>query len=221
MPPAQQNEIAALTLLALCGIKPRDKWATAKRNRNSVSKDIMVFIAKQYAVNYAPNTRETVRRQVLHQFVQAQIVDYNPFDPNLPTNSPRTHYAISNEALTVIRAYRKKSWPKAVKEFALKRGSLLEVYARRRKRKLVPVKLPSGKKLSLSPGKHNEVQRAVIEEFIPGDLLLEQSFCTWVIRPGKIFFWIRKGLLLWEFPFQITISCQILFFSMKRKNGCL
>ena len=29
LPEAQQNEISALTLLALCGIKPKDKWDNA------------------------------------------------------------------------------------------------------------------------------------------------------------------------------------------------
>jgi hypothetical protein len=44
---------------------------------------------------YAENTRETVRRQVIHQFEQARIVDRNPDEPGLATNSPRTHYALS------------------------------------------------------------------------------------------------------------------------------
>lgn len=32
---------------------------------------------------------------------------------------------------------------------------------------LIPVTFPSGKKLELSQGKHNELQKAVIEEFLP------------------------------------------------------
>jgi hypothetical protein len=92
IPPAQQNEISALTLLALCGLKPKDSWANASRPSLTVTKGIMAFIAEHYQKAYAPNTRETFRRQVLHQFVQARIVDYNPDEPNLPTNSPRAHY---------------------------------------------------------------------------------------------------------------------------------
>jgi BsuBI/PstI restriction endonuclease HTH domain len=49
----------------------------------------MDFVRREYRIKYAPNTRETVRRQVLHQFVLAGIADYNPFDRDLPTNSPR------------------------------------------------------------------------------------------------------------------------------------
>ncbi|MGH7925911.1 MAG: BsuBI/PstI family type II restriction endonuclease, partial [Candidatus Binatus sp.] len=58
-----------------------------------------------YRVPYAPNTRETVRRQVLHQLVLGGVVDYNPFEPQLPTNSPRAHYAVSEAALSAIKTF--------------------------------------------------------------------------------------------------------------------
>ena len=31
----------------------------------------------------------------------------------------------------------------------------------------IPVKLPSGQQLSFTPGEHNELQKAIIEEFLP------------------------------------------------------
>src|SRR3972149_5041764 len=89
LPSAQQNEISCYTLLALCGLRPKDSWQNAKRNSLTVTKGIMGFIEKHYRKRYAPNTRETFRRQVLHQFVQAQVVEYNPDNPDLPTNSPK------------------------------------------------------------------------------------------------------------------------------------
>lgn len=121
----------------------------------------------RYRRTYAPNTRETVRRQVLHQFVQARIADYNPFAPGLPTNSPRAHYAINEDALDAIRKFGTPDWEAAAREFIRKHGALLEVYERKRAGRLVPIQLPSGKRLKLSPGKHNKVQKAVVEQFAP------------------------------------------------------
>ena len=95
LPIAQQNEMSALTLLALCNTKEVDSWAKASRQSLGVTKGIMSFVAENYGKPYAPNTRETFRRQVLHQFVQGRIADYNPDEPDLPVNSPRAHYAIS------------------------------------------------------------------------------------------------------------------------------
>ena len=127
----------------------------------------MDYLAEHYETTYAANTRETFRRQVLHQFVQAGLSEYNPFEPDLPTNSPNAHYAVTEFALDVIRRYGTSHWNAAVDRFRRKRGALAERYAQERQRHLVPVTLPDGQELQLSPGKHNEVQKAVVEEFAP------------------------------------------------------
>lgn len=167
LPPAQQNEMAALTLIALCGLKPDEAWKNAKREACTVTKGVMDFLKEHYNKPYAPNTRETFRRQVLHQFVQAQLAEYNPFEPSLPTNSPRAHYAISEAALEAVKQYDTKTWQKAASDFIEAHGSLSEIYAKKRNKKLVPVTMPDGTTFELSPGKHNEVQKAIIEDFAP------------------------------------------------------
>jgi len=165
LPIAQQNEISAYTLLALCGIKPRGKWSKSTRTSQKVTKGIMAFVAAVYGKEYAPNTRETFRRQVLHQFVQARVADYNPDNPKLPVNSPNAHYALSQGALETIKTFGTKNWEKAVKKFISEEGNLSKKYKRERKQILIPVKLSNGKILRLSAGKHNEVQAAIIHNF--------------------------------------------------------
>lgn len=166
LPVAQQNEMSALTLLALCNIKEIDSWAKATRQSLGVTKGIMSFVAENYEKSYAPNTRETFRRQVLHQFVQGRIADYNPDEPNLPVNSPRAHYAISEVALSAIQKYGTPQWKNAAKSFIGKIGSLTEAYEKERSMNLIPVTI-DGEEIKLSAGKHNEVQAAVIEQFAP------------------------------------------------------
>ena len=176
MPPAQHNEMAALTLLALCGLKPGDSWSSAQRRSLTVSKGIMAFIREAYGRTYAPNTRETFRRQVLHQFVQGRIVDYNPDNPSLPTNSPKAHYALSEAALTAIQTYGTSAWDEGAARFKAAQGSLMTLYAAARQTFGVSVTLPDGSTLTLSPGEHNQLQAQVIEQFAPqfasGSLLL-------------------------------------------------
>jgi hypothetical protein len=132
----------------------------------TVTKGIMTFASEQYDKHYAPNTRETFRRHVLHQFVQAKIADYNPDNPKLPTNSPKAHYAISTAALNIIRQWKNKKWEAMCDDFKTKSGNLSEIYQTKRKFTTPPINL-DGKLFNLSPGKHNEVQIAVIKEFAP------------------------------------------------------
>lgn len=165
LPVAQQNEISACTLLALCGITPQDSWSKATRNSQKVSNDIMAFCKNVYKKEYAPNTRETFRRQVLHQFVQARIIDYNPDNPSLPVNSPHAHYALTNEALEAIKTFGTKDWKGASDKFKSEVGELSKKYLSEREQMLIPVKLSNGKTFKLSAGKHNKVQAAILQDF--------------------------------------------------------
>ncbi|OAT84766.1 BsuBI/PstI family type II restriction endonuclease [Desulfotomaculum copahuensis] len=167
LPQAQQNEISAYTLLALCGIREEDTWLSASRRSLGITKGIMQFITQNYNKEYAPNTRETFRRQVLHYFNQAGIVDYNPDNPSLPTNSPHAHYAISEDVLSVIKYYGAERWETVVRRFLTANETLESKYSRKREMEMIPVDMGNGLIYHLSPGKHNEVQVAVINEFLP------------------------------------------------------
>lgn len=104
MPKQQQNENAVYTLLAFADVGPKTPWSRARDVRRNPH-GVIEFAAKQYNKNYAENTRETIRRQAIHQFVQGAVLVRNPDEPDLATNSPRTHYALSPEALMVVRAF--------------------------------------------------------------------------------------------------------------------
>jgi adenine-specific DNA-methyltransferase len=166
LPPAQQNEQSALTLLVLCQLSEDTAWKAAASAPLRIH-DILAAIKALYGRDYAENTRETIRRQVIHQFEQAGIVVRNAGNPDLPTNSPRTQYTISGEALSVIRQYKTRGWLNAVAEFNEIKGALVDVYQQAREHNKVPLKLASGQNYFLSPGKHNQLQAAIINEFGP------------------------------------------------------
>ncbi len=166
LPPAQHNELAALTLLALADVAEELPWKAAQRRSIRIH-DMITFVEQRYHKRYAENTRETFRRQVLHQFEQARIVDRNPDDPTLPTNSPRTHYALSEAFLPVVQNYGTKTGERLLKKFIGEQGTLVEVYQQRRSRNMIAVRDASGREYRLSPGKHNQLQVAVVEQFAP------------------------------------------------------
>ncbi len=166
LPKPQRNERSALTLLALAGIGPRSPWKAA-RARPLRTVDVMAFMRDAYGKDYKPNSRETIRRQTLHQFEQARVVDRNADDPTRPTNSGKNAYQISAAALRVVRAYGTSAFDTEVAGFLRDHASLAATYAGIRETHLVPLRLSDGSTVSLSPGKHNELQVAVVNEFGP------------------------------------------------------
>jgi len=110
LPRAQQNERSALCLLALLDLRPDSKWAEAQNPLIGIT-PIMDWIRDHYKKTCAPNTRETVRRQTMHQFVDAGIALYNPDKPDRPVNSPAAVYQIEPSALALLRSFDTKAKP--------------------------------------------------------------------------------------------------------------
>src|SRR3989344_570432 len=99
VPKQQQNERSALSLLALLTLKENSSWKDSKRALLRIH-DMMIYIKKHYKRKYAENSRETFRRQTLHQFEkEVGIVERNQDDVNRATNSPNTTWSISDDAL--------------------------------------------------------------------------------------------------------------------------
>lgn len=69
MPRAQQNERTALCLLALVNVTPTRRWSDAEEPMIGIT-PIMDWSKAHYGRDYAPNTRETFRRQSMHQFIE-------------------------------------------------------------------------------------------------------------------------------------------------------
>lgn len=166
MPRAQRNERSALCLLALLHLTPDRNWNEAESPLMGIT-PIMEFCRMYYKKEYAPNTRETVRRQTMHQFVDAGIVLYNPDDPKRPVNSPKAAYQIEKEVLDLLKIYDTNTWEKKLVAYLSNHKTLKEKYAKVRDQHLVSLQIPDGKKLLISPGEHSTLIKAIIEQFGP------------------------------------------------------
>ena len=161
LPRAQHNERSALCLLALCNMTPEKTWSQGEAPYIGIT-PIMDWARDHYGTSYAPNTRETFRRQTMHQFMAAGIALYNPDEPARAVNSPKALYQISPEALALIRLYGTNDWKAALQSFLKQQEGLAKRYAREREMVKVPVALPEGKSIELSPGSHSELIKAII-----------------------------------------------------------
>lgn len=166
LPAEQQNDRTALCVLALLNLKPADKWADIQSPLIGIT-PMMEFAKSVYDKPYAPNSRETFRRFSMHQMVDAGIALLNPDKPERPVNSPKTVYQIEPTVFELLKTYGTKKWAKSLETYLKTNQTLAARYAKEREMKQVPVQLPEGKEMKISPGAHSLLIKAIIEEFAP------------------------------------------------------
>ncbi|MGH9564763.1 MAG: BsuBI/PstI family type II restriction endonuclease, partial [Candidatus Angelobacter sp.] len=164
VPREQQNERSALTLLSLLDVKPDASWADAAEPLMGIT-PMMEFFESHYGKRYAPNTRETVRRQTVHQFLGAGIVNINPDNPERPTNSPYAVYQIEPGLLKLLRRYGTDEWDAGLRTYLSSIETLKKRYAQERQMKRIPVQISEGNTISLSPGGQNVLVERIIKDF--------------------------------------------------------
>lgn len=161
MPKQQQADICCYVILAMAGIKPEMPWNEATNEWIRIH-DIIQFANTYYGTSYAENSRETFRKQALHRFRTAALVE----DNGKATNSPNYGYRLTDETLQLIRNLDTNEWNKHLKLFLTYHEKLVDIYASKKKMTMMPVKI-NGDDFSFSAGKHNELQKAIIEDFAP------------------------------------------------------
>lgn len=164
--PKQRNEVAGYVLLALLDLGPYDAWDAAQEPLRGIT-PIIDFVASKYRLRYAPNTRETIRDEAVKYFVEEGLLVKNPDDLSRPTNSGKTVYQIEYTALRLCRTFKTDAWDDALKRYLATREKIKHELQRAREIARIPVRLPSGGKITLSPGGQNPLIKEFIEHFCP------------------------------------------------------
>lgn len=161
VPLRQQNRICCYTLLAMANLSEKTEWEDATNEWVRIH-DIIAFVNDNYGMQYAENSRETFRKQAMHHFRNAAFIE----DNGKATNSPNYRYRLTNEMLCLIKSFDTEKWMPKLYEFRGNHESLIHMYASKRMQQKMPVKI-NNNDFTFSPGRHNELQKAVIEEFAP------------------------------------------------------
>lgn len=160
----QANATAAYVLLAVLDLKAGDTWANASSPLRGIT-PIIEFIAKAYRLRYAPNTRETIRDEVVKYFVEAGLLVRNPDNPQRPTNSGKTVYQVEPAALSLFKSFRTLMWANVLKEYLANRARIRHELERQRTLAQIPVCLPNCETVTLSPGGQNPLIKQIVEQF--------------------------------------------------------
>ena len=196
VPLKQQSDLCGYVILAMADIKKHDEWGNATNQWIRIH-DVIRYIREFYEVSYAENSRETFRKKAMHHFRNAAFIE----DNGKATNSPNYRYRLTDEMLSVVKSYQSVKWENERDNFLNSHNNLIDIYRSKKAMQKMPVKI-NGSDFSFSPGKHNHLQKLIIEEFAPR--FAENSECLYV---GDT---IQKDLVkneerLKELGFEITL----------------
>lgn len=156
MPREQLNDRTAICLLALLNISPQKQWGQAENPLLGI-RAILDFAREELDVNYAENTRESVRKYSVKQLVSGGIVLHNPDKPDRPVNSSDNCYQVEPGSLELFKKFGSKEWADSLPEFLAARGTLAAQYAKARDRHRVPVRVRENQEITLSAGPHSDL----------------------------------------------------------------
>ena len=161
VPAKQQNSMCCCVLLAMANVVENMSWQQATNGWIRIH-DVIAFADENYNITYAENSRETIRKQAMHHFRNAAFIE----DNGKATNSPNYRYRLTDEMLALLQSFGTNTWEDNLTAFQRGHDSLIELYASKRTLRKMPVQI-NGENFTFSPGKHNELQKAIIEEFAP------------------------------------------------------
>lgn len=161
VPARQQNTMCCCVLLVMAGLTEDAPWSSATNEWIRIH-DVIGFTDQHYGISYAENSRETLRKQAMHHFRNAAFIE----DNGKATNSPNYRYRLTDEMLSLIQDFGTVAYSAKCRQFMENHDSLVDLYTSKKVMRKMPVKI-NGEDFTFSPGKHNQLQKAIIEEFAP------------------------------------------------------
>lgn len=161
-------EKMAMAFLAVAGVKV--DWKTAKgldEKRFLKTREVIQFINTNFEEKISNGSYDDIRRKDLKLLVLAGLVLKSAENPNAATNDPTRGYSIAPAFVRLIKLHGTNKWKSELAAFMKDRQMLNEILARKRGIERIPVLLPNNRKLELTAGKHNLLQKQIIEEFLP------------------------------------------------------
>jgi len=171
--PVDDKTVRAKQMMAVCFLSVAGvtkAWTEAKGlddRRHLKTREIIAFSNQHLEEKISPGSYDDIRRKHLKLMVLADLIVNSGINPSAATNDPTRGNALHPDFKKLVRTYGTPAWTKALAAFNKDKPSLEVLLLRKRDMQRIPVTLPGGKRLDLSLGKHNDLQKAIIEQFLP------------------------------------------------------
>ncbi len=166
----RRQEKMAKCFIALAGITTETSWKNTlsiKDNHKLLSREIINYLNNHLGENISSGSYDDIRRKDLLLPVEAGIVTKSALNPNANTNDGTRPYALSEEVAAQLRLYGTTNWQASLETFNKGQLLLSQKLAKARDLSKITVSIEGNKVLKFSPGAHNLLQKAIIEQFLP------------------------------------------------------
>lgn len=161
------KEKMAMTFLSVANVFASNQWQKAKSINDGVklkTREIIALINKNFNESISSGSYDDIRRKDLKYPVLAFLIVNT--SPNSARNDPSRGYALSQEMCDLVKTFNTPDWENQLQSFKASNEELKTRLERERELNSIPV-LVGDKSIKFSPGEHNELQKAIIEEFLP------------------------------------------------------
>ncbi len=162
----RRQEKMAKAFLSVAGMKPTTSWAEARSDHRLRSRDIIRWMNEYLGENISSGSYDDIRRKDLLLPVEAGIVVRSASNESAATNDGTRTYALSPESTALVRQFGTPQWNASLTAYLGERITIAEQLKRTRLSTMVTVTF-DGEQLLFGPGEHNQLQKAVIEKFLP------------------------------------------------------
>lgn len=163
-------ERMGMAFLAVADVRRSNQWKEAKQSGNKwapQTRQIIEYINNNFNESISSGSYDDIRRKDLKLLTVAGIVERSANNPGAATNNPTRGYALNPQFACVVREFGTEGWDDQVDELLAETGTLRDRLSGQRSIETISVTISGSKKLTFSLGEHNELQKAVIEDFLP------------------------------------------------------
>ena len=136
-------------------------------NHFLTTRQIIDFENKYLDGNYSSGSYDDIRRAHLILLTTADYIVSSSSQNAQSTNNPTRGYALSAPFATLLRSHGTPQWEPTLVQFKSETEELKIKLAHKRELEKIPVRLPTGVEICLSAGEHNQLQRDILQEFLP------------------------------------------------------
>lgn len=162
-------EKMAMSFLSVCNIRADSKWSQTESlvdGRALRTREIIQYININFEENISFGSYDDIRRKDLLRPVQMGLIVKSANNPDADTNDGTRGYALDDSFASLVKSFGSAKWKDQVNKFKVDEDYINQFEGKRKLNKL-EVKLEDGVTIKLDDGPHNQIQKAIVEQFLP------------------------------------------------------